>query len=193
MKVLIAPDSYKGSLKSPEVARALAAGVRETLPDAEIVELPVGDGGEGTLEALVAATGGEFTKHQVEGPLGDLLSARLGLLGDGETVFVEMAEAAGLSRLPPSQRDPFRASTYGVGQLLRAAVETGRPRLLVGIGGSATNDGGAGLLRALGARLLDADGQELPPGGAALASLARLDLDGFAPPCDMELDRKSVV
>ncbi len=187
MKVLVAPDSYKGSLKSPEVARALAAGVRDALPDAEVVELAVGDGGEGTLEALVAATGGKFAPHEVEGPLGALLSARLGLLGDGKTVFVEMAEAAGLSRVPPSQRDPFRASTFGVGQLLRAALETGRPRVLVGIGGSATNDGGAGMLRALGARLLDAEGQELPPGGAALASLARLDLDGFASPHGVEL------
>lgn len=187
MKVLVAPDSYKGSLKSPEVARALAAGVRDALPDAEIVELPVGDGGEGTLEALVAATGGQFTTHQVEGPLGTPLSARLGLLGDGKTVFVEMAESAGLSRLEAASRNPFRASTFGVGQLLQAAIETGRPLVLIGIGGSATNDGGAGMLAALGVRLLDKDGKELLPGGAALASLVRMDLESFIPPRNVEL------
>jgi glycerate kinase len=176
MKIVIAPDSFKGSLKSPEVARAMAAGVRRALPEAEIIELPVGDGGEGTLDALVAATGGSFETHRVAGPLGEPVEARLGLLGDGRTVFVEMAEASGLSLVPPERRDPLRATTYGTGELIRAALATGRPRLLIGIGGSATNDGGAGALQALGIRLLDAAGRDLPPGGAALQNLAAIEV-----------------
>lgn len=187
MKIVVAPDSFKGSLKSPEVARAMAAGVRRALPDAAIVELPVGDGGEGTLDALVAATGGDFERHTVVGPLGEPVTARLGLLGDGETVFVEMAEASGLSLVPVSRRDPLRATTYGTGELIRAALKTGRKRLLIGIGGSATNDGGAGALQALGVRLLDGAGTELPPGGAALENLASLDCSGFQSPAGVEV------
>jgi glycerate kinase len=182
MKIVIAPDSFKGSLKSPAVARAMAAGARVVFPEAEIVELPVGDGGEGTLDALVAGTGGSFQTRAVTGPLGEPVQARLGLLGDGETVFVEMAEASGLSLVPPERRDPLRATTFGAGELIRAAWETGRPRLLIGIGGSATNDGGAGALQALGIRFMDGAGRDLPPGGAALAELASLDLSGFSPP-----------
>ena len=187
MKIIVAPDSFKGSLKSPAVARAMAAGVRAAVPGAEVVELPVGDGGEGTLEALVAATRGSFTDVSATGPLGDPLTARLGILGDGQTVFVEMAEASGLSCISPDRRDPRRADTRGTGALLRAALATGRPRVLIGIGGSATNDGGAGLLTALGVRFLDTDGSELPPGGAALAQLDRLDLSGFRKPTGAEL------
>lgn len=182
MRVLVAPDSFKGSLRSPAVARAMAAGVRAALPTAATVELPVGDGGEGTLEALVAATGGEYRAQTVTGPLGEPVEARLGLLGDGRTVFVEMAEASGLSRVPADRRDPLRATTYGTGELIRAALETGRPNLVIGIGGSATNDGGAGALQALGARLLDAAGRDLPPGGAALLELERIDLSAFRRP-----------
>ena len=187
MRIIIAPDSFKGSLKSPAVAEAIAAGVRDAAPDAEILQLPVGDGGEGTLDALVAATGGTFELHTVHGPLGEPVQARLGLLGDGQTVFVEMAEASGLSLLRREQRDPLRASTYGTGELIRAALATGRPRMLVGIGGSATNDGGAGALQALGARLLDAAGRELPLGGAALDQLAEIDLSRFQLPREVEV------
>jgi len=175
MRILVAPDSFKGSLKSPEVARHIARGARAALPEARVVEVPVGDGGEGTLEALVAATGGEYQQLTVIGPLGDPVEARLGLLGDGQTVFVEMAEASGLSRLAPHQRDPLQATTYGTGQLLKAAFATGRRRVVVGIGGSATNDGGAGLLQALGVRLLDMAHRNLPQGGAALADLETID------------------
>jgi glycerate kinase len=187
MRIIVAPDSFKGSLKSPAVARAMAAGARAAAPGAEVVALPVGDGGEGTLDALVAATGGRFETHPVAGPLGEPVPARLGLLGDGETVFVEMAEASGLSLLAPQRRDPLRASTRGTGELVRAAGRTGRRRLLIGIGGSATNDGGAGLIEALGARLLDARGGQLSPGGAALCDLASVDLASFAPPARMEI------
>jgi len=187
LKIVIAPDSFKGSLKSPEVAQAMAVGVRVAVPDAEIVILPVGDGGEGTLDALVTATGGAFETHRVSGPLGEPVTARLGLLGDGETVFVEMAEASGLSLLSAAERDPCRTSTYGTGELIRAALATGRKRLLIGIGGSATNDGGAGALQALGVRLLDAAGRELPAGGAALQQLSAIDLDGFRVPDGVEV------
>src|SRR5690349_17050831 len=128
MKIVIAPDSFKGSLKSPDVARAMAAGVAAAAPEAEIVLLPVGDGGEGTLEALVSATGGAYETHRVTGPLGAPLDGRLGLLGDGKTVFVEMAEASGLSRIPSDRRDPLRATTFGTGELLLAALATNRPR-----------------------------------------------------------------
>lgn len=182
MRVLIAPDSFKGSLKSPEVARAMAAGVREAVPDAAVVELPVGDGGEGTLDALVAATGGKFLSRSVAGPLGERVEARLGLLGDGETVFVEMAEASGLSLIPGDKRDPVHATTYGTGELIRAAFETGRGRVLIGLGGSATNDGGAGALQALGMRLMDGAGNDLRRGGLALTDLAALDTSGFRVP-----------
>lgn len=174
MKIVIAPDSFKGSLKSPDVSRAMAAGVAAAVPDAEIVLLPVGDGGEGTLEALVSATGGSYETHRATGPLGERLDARLGLLGDGKTVFVEMAEASGLSRLAPDRRDALRATTFGTGELLLAALATGRPRVLLGIGGSATNDAGAGLLQALGLRLVDQAGKEVPFGGAALSDVADL-------------------
>lgn len=187
LKIVVAPDSFKGSLKSPEVARAMAAGARAAVPDATIVTLPVGDGGEGTLDALVAATGGTFTEHTVTGPLGAPITARLGLLGDRETVFVEMAEASGLSLIPAAERDPYRATTYGTGELIRAAFVTGRKRVLIGIGGSATNDGGAGAIQALGARLRDNSGRQLPGGGQALAQLASIDLDEFSVPEGIEV------
>ena len=187
MRILVAPDSFKGSLKSPAVARAMAAGVREAAPDAEVVELPVGDGGEGTLDALVAATNGTYEAHTVVGPIGEPVEARLGLLGDGHTVFVEMAEASGLSHVPPEGRRPLDATTYGTGQLIHAAFATGRPRLLIGIGGSATTDGGAGALQALGVRLLDSAGRDLPYGGASLAELDTLDPGGFVPPPGVEI------
>ena len=186
MKILVAPDSFKGSLKSTAAARAMAAGARAAAPGAEILELPVGDGGEGTLDALVAATGGAIETHTVEGPLGEPVAARLGLLGDGETAFVEMAEASGLSLLKPEERDPLHAGSFGTGQLIRSALETGRPRVLIGIGGSATNDGGAGALEALGLSLRDREGRPLPRGGAALSSLAWID-------GSIELSRELVV
>jgi glycerate kinase len=182
MRVIVAPDSFKGSLKSPAVARAMARGVRAAAPEAEIVELPVGDGGEGTLEALVAATGGTFETHRVTGPQGEPANARLGLLGDGKTVFLEMAEASGLSLVPRERLNPLRATTRGTGELLRHALASGRERVLVGIGGSATNDAGAGALQALGVRLLDPGGHDLPPGGAALCELETVDLRGLRLP-----------
>lgn len=181
MKIVICPDSFKESLSATAAAQAIAEGVREVWPDADCVCLPLADGGEGTLDALVSATGGQLLTRQVQGPLGQPTLARFAVLGDGKTALIEMAEAAGLPLLLPAQRDPLRASTYGVGELMAAALDLRVTRILLGLGGSATQDGGAGMLQALGARLLDADGQPLPPGGAALRQLAQLHLDGLDP------------
>lgn len=181
MKLVIAPDSFKESLSAPAVATAIAAGFRAVFPAAEIVELPVADGGEGTVEAMVAATNGRVVSLTVTGPLGTPVDAFYGLSGDGGTAIVEMAAASGLMLVPPAARDPLKTTTYGVGEILKAALDAGARRFIVGIGGSATNDGGAGMLQALGARLLDADGTDLPRGGAALARLAHIDLATLDP------------
>ncbi|HIE53280.1 MAG TPA: glycerate kinase [Armatimonadetes bacterium] len=181
MKIVIAPDSFKGSLSAAEVAATMAEGVRAVWPDAELELIPLADGGEGTVEALVAATQGRIVRKTVTGPLGEPVEAYLGVLGDGRTAVIEMAAASGLPLVPPDRRDPRVTTTYGTGELLRAALEEGCRTLIVGIGGSATNDGGAGLAQALGARLLDAAGKDLPPGGAALANLARIDVSSLDP------------
>lgn len=181
MRILAAPDSFKGSLTAAEAARAMARGIRAVFPEAEVVELPVADGGEGTVEALVAATGGSLRRTTVRGPLGDPVEAAWGVLGDGRTAAIEVAAASGLGRIPVSRRDPRQTSTHGTGDLLRAALDGGFRRVILGLGGSGTNDGGAGLARSLGARFLDAGGRELPEGGAALARLAEIDRSGLDP------------
>lgn len=177
-KIVIAPDSFKGSLSSAEVAGALAAGVRDALTDAEIVCVPVADGGEGTVEMLVGARNGVFVSREVAGPLGAPVKATYGIIEDDgrPTAVLEMAQASGLPLLAESERDPLRTSTRGTGELIADAYDRGCRSFIIGIGGSATNDGGSGMLRALGVRFLDADGNPLPEGGAALASLARIDL-----------------
>jgi glycerate kinase len=187
MKVLVAPDSFKGSLSSVAVAKALAAGVLEACPEAEVVQLPVGDGGEGSAEALVTSTNGRLKTVEVTGPTGRRIPARLGLLGDGRSVFVEMAEASGLSKVAPDPLQPLAATTFGTGELFRAALEEGCPRILMGIGGSATSDGGAGFLQALGARLRDGAGRDLGRGAAALAGLAAIDASSVSLPPGVEL------
>ncbi|WP_288437442.1 glycerate kinase [uncultured Pseudomonas sp.] len=181
MKIVIAPDSFKESLSAAGVASALARGLRQALPTAEIRECPLGDGGEGTLDAVLAATGGEVREARVTGPLGELVTARWGWLAEQRTAFVEMASASGLELVPRARRDVRVATSHGTGELLRAALDAGAERLVLAIGGSATNDGGAGVLQALGVRLLDGQGQALAPGGAALASLASLDLTDLHP------------
>jgi glycerate 2-kinase len=181
LRFVAAPNPYKGSLGAPEAAAIMALGVRDVVPDAEVVELPVADGGEGTVEALVAARGGELVTERVSGPLGEPVDAAFGLIDGGRTAVVELAAASGLPLLPPRRRDPRVTSTYGFGELLEAARRRGVRRIIAGIGGSATNDAGAGLARALGYRLLDAAGEELPPGGLALARLARIDAAGVDP------------
>ncbi|HEJ9095692.1 glycerate kinase [Serratia odorifera] len=177
-KVVIAPDSFKESLSALDVAAAIERGFRQIYPDVEYVKLPMADGGEGTVDSMVAATEGEIVQLSVRGPLGMPVEAFYGLLGDGETAVIEMAAASGLHLAPSDQRDPLIATSYGTGELILAALDRGVSAIILGIGGSATNDGGAGMMQALGARLLDGQQRPLPPGGAALASLAELDLSG---------------
>lgn len=181
MRIVVAPDSYKGSASALAVAQAMERGIRAVFPTAEVCKIPIADGGEGTVEALVIATGGQFRQTQVIGPLGDRVTAQWGILGDGETAVIEMAAASGLPLLAPDRRDPRVTTTYGTGELLRAALDTGLRKIIMGIGGSATNDGGVGMAQALGARFTGEDGVELPRGGAALARLKRIDLAGVDP------------
>lgn len=176
MKIVIAPDSFKGSLSAPKVAEAIAKGWRRVYPEAHCVCLPVADGGEGTLDALLTATGGQSFDRTVTGPLGSPVSARWGLLGDRKTAVVELAQAAGLTLVPSDRRDPKITTTRGVGELLKEALTfPGVGRVVVALGGSATNDGGAGLLEAFGVSLRDAEGHPLSPGGAELSRLATVD------------------
>jgi glycerate 2-kinase len=179
MRIVIAPDSYKGSLSALEVASAMERGVRSVFGEAEIVKAPIADGGEGTVEALVAATGGSIIPRRVIGPQGEMVDSYWGLLGDGETGVIEMAAASGLPLVPIDRRNPMVTTTYGTGQLIKAALDHGLRKLIIGLGGSATNDGGAGMVQALGASLLAAGGKELPWGGAALANLHLIDLSGL--------------
>ena len=179
MKVVIAPQSFKGSISALDAARAMEEGVLRVVPDAGTVLVPVADGGDGTLETLVDATGGEVRSTTVTGPIGKPVTAKWGALGDGQTAVVEMARTSGLALLSPAERDPLHATTYGLGEVLREALDAGFRSFIVGIGGSATNDGGAGMAQALGVRLLDEAGRDLPPGGAALAGLRRVDVSGL--------------
>jgi len=188
MRIIVAPDSFKGSASALQVAQAMERGVHAVFPHAEVVKVPIADGGEGTVAALLDATGGSPRTSRVRGPLGEPVEAGWGLLGDGLTAVIEMAAASGLPLVPPGRRDPRLTTTWGTGELVRAALDEGLRRLVLGIGGSATNDGGAGLARALGARFLDAQGRELAEGGAALDRLARIDLAGLDPRlADVEL------
>jgi glycerate 2-kinase len=174
MRILIAPQSLKGSLTAAEAGSAIAQGVQAVFPMAEIEVVPVADGGEGTVQALVDASGGKILQKVVTGPLGEPVQAFFGLMGDGSTAVIEMAACAGLPLVPREKRDPRITTTYGVGELILAALDYGSQHFIIGIGGSATNDGGAGMAQALGARLLDAQGTEIAAGGAALATLAHI-------------------
>ena len=179
--MVVAPGAFKGSLPAKDVAAALAEGVERVWPAARLERLPLSDGGDGWVDSMVSAADGSFVEVRVRGPLGDEVEAHYGLI-DSEgvtTAVVEMAAASGLALVPRDGRDPRVATTYGTGELIRHALDRGAQKLLVGIGGSATNDGGAGMASALGARFVDADGEELPPGGAALAHLDRVDLSGL--------------
>lgn len=180
MRIVVAPDSYKESLSAVDVAAAIGEGIRLAAPDAEVIAVPMADGGEGSLDAVLAATGGERRHATVRDANGRPCRAAWGWLGDA-TAFIEMAEAAGLERIPRAERRPLDASTYGVGQLVLEALDAGARRIVLGLGGSATTDAGAGLFQALGARLLDAAGAELPPGGAALSRLAGIDTGRLDP------------
>lgn len=174
-KIVIACDSFKGSLSSREVAEALAAGIREADPHCEVHSIPLADGGEGTLEALVEGLGGRYVEVEVSDPLGRPIRACYGRVDGGETAVVELARASGLTLLSPEERDPWCATTYGFGELIAHALRSGCRRLVLGIGGSATNDGGVGMLRALGFRFLDAAGSELIGGGEVLEAIEKID------------------
>ncbi len=175
MRIVFAPDSFKESLSAPQAAHALAEGWLQARPGDEVDLAPMADGGEGTAEALISASGGHWERMTVHGPMNEPREAACGILGDGETAIIEMASASGLMWVPREQRNPGVATTFGTGELMRHALELGVRQIIVGLGGSATNDGGAGMAQALGYRLLDAQGADLPPGGLALAGLERID------------------
>jgi len=181
MKIIVAPNSFKGSLSATQAAKAIARGVREAFPDADIVEIPVADGGDGTVEALVSAHHGRYEWVNVEGPLGDPVLASFGLIDGGRTAVVELASASGYVLVTPAARDPRKTSTYGFGQLLEASRKSGAKSVIAGIGSSATNDGGVGMAQALGYRFFDAAARDLPRGGAALMRLERIDATGLDP------------
>ena len=174
MKVLVAPDSFKGNLGAREVCEAVAQGLRDADPACEIVEMPLADGGEGTARAIVLSAGGELRKVEVSGPLGDRVEAEFGLIRGGSVAVLDVASASGLGLVPPDRLDPIKASSYGTGELIVAALETGAPEILIGIGGSATVDGGVGMALALGFEVLDASGQSVPLGGGGLGRIAAL-------------------
>ncbi len=174
MRIVIAPQSLKGSLSAAEAGLAIAKGARAVYPEADITIVPVADGGEGTVQALVDATGGRIVEQTVTGPLGEPVNAFFGLLGDGRTAAIEMAACAGLPLVPPALRDPRITTTYGVGELIMAALDQGCRHFIIGIGGSATNDGGAGMAQALGTSLMTHEGKAIGRGGAALTTLAHI-------------------
>lgn len=179
MKIVVAPDSFKGSLTAIEVSDAIEQGIREIFPEAEIVKIPMADGGDGTVQCLVNATGGEILREKVTDPLGDEILASYGILGDKKTAVIEMAEASGLTLVPENKRNPLITTTYGTGQLIKAALDRGCRKMIIGIGGSATNDAGAGMVQALGAKLLDKDGEEIGFGGGELKKVLRIDTKYF--------------
>ncbi|HIE5387698.1 TPA: glycerate kinase [Enterobacter cancerogenus] len=179
MKLVIAPDSWKESLTALEVATAIEDGFREVWPDAEYVKIPVADGGEGTVDAMVAATSGERVVVEVTGPLGTRIPSFYGISGDKQSAFIEMAAASGLELVPASARNPLKTTSWGTGELIRHALDAGVNHIIIGIGGSATNDGGAGMVQALGAKLLNDRAQPLGYGGGELATLAQIDLSGL--------------
>ena len=175
MKIVLAPDSYKGSLTAQEICRAMSAGVKRLFPKADIVSVPMADGGEGTVNSLIDATGGRIIYKTVTGPIGEKVDSFFGVMGDGKTAVIEMAAASGLPLLSKSRQDPRITTTYGTGELIIAALEEHCTRIIIGIGGSATNDGGAGMAQALGYHFLDNKGCELPRGGLALKNLTQID------------------
>jgi glycerate 2-kinase len=183
MKIVIAPDSFKENLTSLEVAAALERGIKRVRPRARCIKVPMADGGEGTVQSLVDATGGNIVKKRVMGPLGEPVNARYGILGDGTTAAIEMAEASGLALVPPEQRDPLRATTYGTGELILDAIERGVSAIIIGIGGSATVDGGTGMAQALGVSFLGGNGRAIaePVCGGILERISEIDMHGLDP------------
>ena len=189
MKIVIAPDSFKGSLTAAEAAEAIETGFRAVYPDAEYVKVPMADGGEGTVQSLVDATSGTIITQLVSGPMGDMVAGFFGILGDRQTAVIEMAAASGIHWVRPKERDVFLASSFGTGQLINAALDRGCDKLIVGLGGSATNDGGIGMMKALGARFFDQEGVQLAADVRALLQLASIDLQYLDP----RLDKTEIV
>lgn len=184
MKIVIAPDKFKGNIPAQAVCEAIAAGLRDVDPGARIVSIPLADGGEGTARAITNAAGGEFRKVQVKGPRGDPVTAEYGLIRGGETAVLDMASASGIELLSADRLDPMKASTWGTGELIHAALASGAKELVLGIGGSATNDGGVGMALALGFDILDSRGHPVPLGGEGLASIASVKCDRRDPLLD---------
>ncbi|WP_150265597.1 glycerate kinase [Paenibacillus tepidiphilus] len=178
---VLAPDSFKESMTAKEVCVAMERGLRKVYPEAEYIHVPMADGGEGTVQSLVDASGGRLVEVQVTGPLGIPVSASYGILGDGETAAIEMASASGIQLVDKADRNPLITTTYGTGELIRAALDQGIRKIIIGIGGSATNDGGTGMAEALGVRFLDEAGEPLPRGGGSLDRLATVDVSALDP------------
>ncbi|GLI85627.1 glycerate kinase [Rossellomorea marisflavi] len=176
MKIVIAPDSFKESMTALEAAQSIEKGMKAVFPDAECHLLPMADGGEGTVQSLVDATGGALIERSVTGPLGEEVPAFFGLLGDGKTAVIEMAAASGLHLVEPAKRNPLITTSRGTGELIHAALDEGVSHIIVGIGGSATNDGGVGMVQALGGSFLNEDGEEIGPGGGTLSTIESIDL-----------------
>ena len=181
MKIVIAPDSFKESLSAEKCCQAIKAGFSTLFPDANYICLPIADGGEGTVDAMVAATGGNIVTLEVCGPMGEKVNAFYGLTGDGKTAVIEMAAASGLMLVAPEKRNPLLASSFGTGELIRHALDNGIRHIILGIGGSATVDGGMGMAQALGVRFLDADGQVLVANGGNLARVASIEMEECDP------------
>ncbi|WP_125709368.1 glycerate kinase family protein [Companilactobacillus zhongbaensis] len=180
MKIVLAPDSFKGSMTAKQVALSMQRGLEKVLPDANYLQIPMADGGEGTVQSLVDAKKGELLSEKVLDPLGNLVTAHYGMIDDGKVAVIEMAEASGIQFINKKTSNPYIATTYGTGQLINAAINKGAKTVIIGLGGSATNDGGAGMAQALGANLLDKHGNELSFGGAELKNLARIDISDMA-------------
>lgn len=179
MKIVVAPDSFKGSLSAVEAARAIEGGIKKAFPDAKTLCIPVADGGEGTLDTLVAATNGKKVPVIVTGPIGQKVAAEYGILGDGKTCVIEMAKASGIPLIPREELNPLKATTFGTGELIKQALDDGFASFILALGGSATNDGGAGMLQALGLSLLDEQGNKICTGGAELTKISSIDLSEF--------------
>ena len=179
MKFILAPDSFKESLTAKEVADAMEIGIKRVLPDAKCIKVPMADGGEGTVQSLVDGTNGTLYEVEVTGPIGNKVKARYGILGDNETAVIEMAEASGIHYVQGEERNPMLTTTFGTGEVIKAALDKGIKKILIGIGGSATNDGGVGMLQALGGKFLDKDGNEIAFGGGNLDKIEKIDLSNF--------------
>jgi glycerate kinase len=179
LRILVAPNAFKESLSAIDAARAMAKGIRRGLPNARITEVPIADGGDGTLEAVISGTGGRILKAKVTGPLGNKITAEYGITGDGKTAVIEMSRASGLALVPAARRNPMRTTSFGTGQLIQAALGRGVNRILLGIGGSATVDAGIGALQALGVSFLDRHGKPVGHEGAGVLAIARIELSGL--------------